>query len=131
MPQQRNSEEAMTITIPGQTPALKNMKGISCRNNKPAMYTKKAVKDWNKSALQELALKYKGQAEGRVQIDYMFYVVDDRRRDIDNMVCSVNDLLQDAGLIKNDDWNSLRVGSADAQVDKDNPRAELTIRDIE
>lgn len=117
----------MTITISGQTPALKNQKGITCRGNKPRMYTKKAVKDWNKAALEELQLSYRGQADGRVKIDYMFYVVDARRRDIDNMMCSINDLLQDAGLLKNDDWKSLKVGSADAQIDGENPRAEITI----
>lgn len=135
----------MKITILGQTPAQKNNKnvGVNPHTGRTFVTSNKTVKDWQKSALEQL-LSHQGSFKGRVQIDYMFYVKDNRPRDIDNMVTSVNDILQVAnadseivrgkqkpvkgtGIIEGDNWQLLRIGSADAEIDKDNPRCEITI----
>jgi hypothetical protein len=70
------------------------------------------------------------------------------QRDIDNMIASVNDMLQLAcsdyafnkkgkwrpikgtGIIIGDNWQNLKIGSADAQIDTNNPRCELIIKEI-
>ena len=57
----------------------------------------------------------------------MFYCKDLRRRDVSNMLESINDLLVDAGIIEDDDWKHVRIGGADADLDRENPRAEITI----
>lgn len=57
----------------------------------------------------------------------MFYCKDLRRRDVSNMLESINDLLVDTGILKDDDWQHLRIGNADAELDRENPRAEITI----
>lgn len=67
------------------------------------------------------------------------------QRDLDNMITSINDILQVAnadmalnkrgkikpvkgtGIIVGDHWQVLTIGSAHAHIDKENPRAELTI----
>lgn len=41
---------------------------------------------------------------GHVKIDYEFYIKGKLRQDVDNAITSVNDVLQDAGLIENDDY---------------------------
>jgi len=94
------------------------------------MYTKQKVKDWQNATIEELKLLYKGTPDGKVEIDYMFYVQDLRRRDTDNMVCQVNDALVQAGLLEDDSWKHLKLGSADAELDRENPRAEIVVRDM-
>lgn len=61
----------------------------------------------------------------------MFFVKDNRRRDLDNMLTTVQDALVRAGILEDDSWKRLRVGMLDAEIDKNNPRAEITIKPID
>ena len=138
----------MEITIKGQTPSQKNGKQIVKNRSTGNMFimSNSRVKNWQEDAIQQL-VQYPHKFTGRVQIDYMFYVKDKVQRDLDNMIASVNDVLQVAnadyamqrgkirpvkktGIIQGDNWQLLRIGSADAEVDKENPRVVLTITEI-
>lgn len=121
----------MQITIYGQCPAQKNSKNVG-RNphtGRTFVTSNKIVKEWQHEAVLQLA-SVKDSFEGRVQIDYYFYCKDNRRRDTDNMIASINDALQAAGIIEGDHWQVLRIGSGDAEVDKDFPRSVITITQI-
>lgn len=119
----------MNITILGQVPAQKNDKTIAInrRTGQRFPMTSKAVKEWQQSAALQLR-QYTGQHDGKAYITYKFFVKDNRGRDSDNMVCTVNDALVKAGLIKDDSWQWLACDGYDAEIDKDKPRAEITIR---
>ncbi len=138
----------MEITILGQTPSQKNGKQIVKNRSTGNMFimSNSRVKNWQEDAIRQLA-SISCKFSGRVQIDYMFYVKDRVQRDLDNMIASVNDVLQVAnceyaiqrgkmrpvkgtGIIKGDNWQLLRIGSADAEIDKENPRVVLTITEI-
>lgn len=137
----------MQIVITGQTPSKKNSKQIyRKRNGTPFIASSDIAKSWEQSALLQLK-QCKLRIRSRVQIDYMFYVEDDTQRDLDNMITSVNDILQAAnraytlqrgamkpakgtGILKGDHWQLLRIGSADAAIDRTNPRAVMTITEI-
>lgn len=139
----------MKITILGQVPAQKNSKTVG-RNRytgKTFVTSNSRVKNWQQSALAQLR-DFDHKFKGRVQIDYMFYVKDNVQRDTDNMIASVNDILQQAnseiqivkgkakpvkgtGVIQGDHWQLLRIGSADAAIDKENPRCELIITELD
>jgi Holliday junction resolvase RusA-like endonuclease len=101
---------------------------MTVKNGRQILYTSTAVKDWQQSAAWQLKTveKYKG----KVAIIYMFYVKDNRRRDIDNMVCSINDALVKAEVIEDDSWQYLFIAGATAMIDKNNPRASLEIRNL-
>ena len=118
----------MLVTINGQTPAQKNGKQIFYNKStgKPFITSNSTVKTWQQSAVQQLGL-YSARFTSSVKIDYMFYVKDNRKRDIDNMIATVNDSLQAADIISGDHWQVLEIGSARAEIDKENPRAEITI----
>ena len=135
----------MLITIYGQTPSQKNAKQVAYnpRTKKPFIMSNKIVKDWQQDALTQLST-VKEKFASKVRVDYMFYVKDNRGRDIDNMIASINDVLQNAntdkqivrgkvkpikgtGIIAEDNWQHLEIGSARAELDKENPRAEITI----
>lgn len=123
----------MKLTLTGQTPAQKNSKQMALNRRTGAMFpvSNPIVKRWQTAVAKELAMLYQRDTfTDRVVITYMFYVQDNRRRDIDNMIASVNDALVKAGIIEDDSWQCLKIGEADAMLDKDNPRAELVITSI-
>lgn len=118
----------MLITIDGQAPSQKNSKQIfrNSRTGAPFITSNSRVKAWQQSAV--LQLRQYARADDRpVWVYYTFHVKDNRRRDIDNMIASVNDALVAAGVIKDDSWQYLTIGLGDAKIDKDNPRTELRI----
>lgn len=120
----------MKITLTGQVPSQKNSKQIAINRatGKPFVMSNDRVKSWqNDVAVQLLAYRIKEPIETRVEMSIMFYVKDNRRRDLDNMIASVNDALVSAQIIKDDSWQWLRIASIDAQLDKTNPRAEIEI----
>jgi Holliday junction resolvase RusA-like endonuclease len=138
----------MKIVIYGQVPALKNGKQIFYkhvgRKKFPFISSSEKVKAWNKDALKQLE-EFHFKFVGRVQIDYMFYVKDDVQRDIDNMISTCQDILIKAnrkidpitqepikktGIVEGDNWQLMRIGSADAQIDRKNPRVEMEITPI-
>jgi len=139
----------MIITILGQTPSQKNGKTIAKNRATGNMFimSNARVKNWQADALQQL-LSVSEKVSGRVKLDYMFYVKDNVQRDLDNMMASVNDILQVAnadysmqrgkmrpvkktGIIQGDNWQLMRIGSADAIIDKENPRVVVTITKID
>lgn len=117
----------MKIVLLGQVPSQKNRKPIARRKDGSSYpYTPKEVKDWQNDALKQL-MAYRGRAEGRVVMTYQFYVKDNRRRDLTNMMQAVEDILVKAGLLKDDCWQYVGIGGADAEIDKANPRVEVYI----
>lgn len=118
----------MQIIIPNQTPAKKNSRQGVVRNGRIMNFPSKIYVAWEKEALKTLQ-QYSGQPDGKVAIIYQFYVGDHRKRDLDNMIASVNDVLVKAGLLEDDSWKHLSIGAADAEYDKENPRAEIWIEE--
>lgn len=136
------------IVITGQTPSKKNSKRIlkNFKTGNRFIGSSEIALDWAEEATRQLN-SCKLRFRTRVQIDYMFYVEDDTQRDLDNMITSINDILQSAnraytlqrgqmkpakgtGILKGDHWQLLRIGSADAAIDRKNPRAVMTITEI-
>ena len=65
-----------------------------------------------------------------VQVSFIFYVKDLRKRDLINLIQAPADLLQKAGIIENDCLIINLDGSKIAGIDKDNPRTEIFINII-
>ena len=121
----------MELTILGQTPSKKNAKQIVRVRGRLALISSKRHAEWHKSAVEQLKTILEDEvtinSELKHEINYMFYCKDLRRRDTSNMLESINDLLVDVGILKDDDWQHVRIGFADADLDRENPRAEITI----
>lgn len=111
---QKNSKQIVTNKYTGRTMLISNQK----------------VRDWKQTTALQLN-RYKVKFDKRVQIDFMFYVKDNRRRDLENMISGCQDSLVDAGILKDDSWQWLRINSADAKIDRENPRSEMIITEIE
>lgn len=117
----------MDVVIFGQTPSQKNNKQI-IPSKPPRLVDNPIVKKWRNETAKYLAETYKENLRGKQVIAiYTFYLKDRVRRDIDNMISSCNDALVQAGILSDDNWKVLRIGGAEAVLDKDNPRAEITL----
>lgn len=117
----------MEIEIPGQTPSQKNSKQI-IPSRPPRLVDNKIVRAWRTKTAKYLQETYKDDLkEKQVIAIYTFYLKDRVRRDIDNMISSCNDALVQAGILSDDNWKVLRIGGAEATLDKDNPRAEIVL----
>lgn len=121
---------SITLVLTGQTPSQKNSKQIltNRRTGRPFISSNERVKAWQASAQAEL-IAQNWRVTGKVRVYYHFYVKDNVRRDLDNMIASVNDALQAAGVVEDDRWQVLSIGGAHAEIDKADPRAVITLID--
>lgn len=115
----------MKLVISGQTPSLKNRKQLFVRNGKPHMIANHQHRQWETDALWQL--KGKPPVENYpVALTCVFYMKDNRARDLDNCLTSVQDVLVKAGIIKGDHWQLLAPVTADcAGIDAKDPRVEI------
>jgi Holliday junction resolvase RusA-like endonuclease len=96
--------KTVELTISGRPIVKKNNKNIFYKDGKINVRSKKSYYDYRKVALQELEmLSYTiGKLEPPYQISYNFNMKGKEDSDIDNMIATINDILQDAGYIIND-----------------------------
>ena len=123
----------MKITIHGDTPSKKNSRIILCRGGKPVNIPSKHYREWHKDALWQLreqkvfSCPYK---EIRAEIE--IFPKTKRKADLTNKAESVMDLLVDAEVLEDDNWYIVKeVRIVFGGVDKDNPRAEFELKEIE
>ena len=111
-------------------------------------YTKKDVKDYRDKALKQLLWDLKNAVtignstwgnltslnifpiSTPIQASFIFYCIDNRKRDLCNLIQCPADLLQQAGIIANDNLIVSLDGSRIMLPDKNNPRTEITINEI-
>lgn len=122
----------INITLHGQVPAQKNSKQIAYnpKTKKPFIMTSSRVKDWQMSAAVDLlGIEY---VDGPVEIGIKFWNVDARKRDIDNMITSILDLLKNNKIIEDDNCFVIKKISGEFMgIDKNNPRAEIYIQSLD
>ena len=119
------------IVLNSIPPSQKNAKSIAYNRatGKPFIMSDKRVKDWQEGAEYELRkFKPKEPIEEHVQISAVFYFKDNRRRDLDNAITTIQDQLVRSGFIVDDSWKRLSIGSIRGELDKENPRSEITLK---
>ena len=95
------------------------------------MVSSKLHNEWERDALLQLK-QYRGQAEGKVILSCEFYHKDLRKRDLDNELSTIQDVLVKAGLLLSDDCFTVEETHAIfGGIDKNNPRVIIIIEEIE
>lgn len=119
----------MEIVILGQPRTKKNSSRIALINNKRVLLPSKAFKEYEKVALMQLA---RVQAvHGPVSVLCRYYLQNRAHwPDLVGLLQATSDILQAAGVIDDDKYIVNYDGSMIAGIDKDNPRAEITITPI-
>lgn len=114
-----------TLTILGQVPAKKNSRKPFVRAGRMMNFPNPSYMKWEKAAL--LQIRGRDTPLENITIDYVFFCGDMRKRDLDNMIASVNDMLVKKGVIAGDHWQTLQLGSAKGILDRNNPRVKIAI----
>lgn len=119
----------MEIVIHGQPRTKKNSSRIALINNRHVLLPSKAYKAYEKVALMQLA---RVQAvHGPVSVRCRYFLQNRKSwPDLVGLLQATSDILQVAKVIDNDKYIVNYDGSEIAGLDKDNPRAEITITPI-
>ncbi len=115
------------LVIPGVFPTLNELIDMSKRHW--AEYAK--IKKTNTHTVAWIAKKLPKME--RIYLDITWYCKD-RRKDLDNISAGIKFLLDglvEAGVIPNDGWGEVAGFSHSFAVDKQNPRVEVVIEEVE
>lgn len=114
------------ITIHGVVPSLKNNKQlfINRKTGKHFITSSQKTKDWNTDALGQLE-NVPPISQYPLAMYITFYMATNHRKDIDNMLGTVLDILVKAKVIEDDRWQLVPRITATAEMDKSNPRVEI------
>lgn len=120
----------MHIKLTGSIPSKKNSRVGFVRNGRVMNIPNKAYKEWHDDAIYQL------RAQGTLEANFegveaiiTLYSKDNRRRDMDNQLGSIMDLLVDYGVLRDDSWQCVpritvihggvdKVGGADIVIER-------------
>lgn len=115
------------LIISGQTPSHKNSKRIFASKKTGKMFPANNEKylAWKDLAVAEIK-NSRIKFDRPVALAATFFCGDNRGRDLDNMLASIQDALVSAGAISDDDHKNLPfVFAKSGGIDRENPRAEI------
>lgn len=118
-------------TLPGLNDYLKAERSFSrkhsCGNDMKQKY-QHYISGEIRNTLKRLRI------EKKVLLHYLYYEPT-KRRDLDNIAATAHKFTQDAlvkcGVLENDGWNNVCGFTDRFFVDKENPRIEVTIQEVE
>jgi len=117
------------LIIPGQPVTKKNSQVARCVNGKPVIIQSKAYRAYEEMALKALLACPRAEFSGPVEVTANYWLKDNRRPDLNNLMAATADILEKAGVIPNDreimSWDGSRIMGTSP-----NPRVEITIRAV-
>lgn len=119
--------EKLHLVIKGIIPSKKNSKKVipDWKHRRVRLITSPEVQNWEK--VVQSGVMGMGKINGPVKMEIVIYNPDLRKRDLDNQLCSINDAIKGV-LFEEDDGKVLQdIHIRWGGVDKNNPRAEITI----
>lgn len=119
--------EKLHLVIKGIIPSKKNSKKVipDWKHRRVRLITAPDVQNWEK--VVQSGVMGMGKIDGPVKMEIVIYNPDLRKRDLDNQLCSINDAIKGV-LFEEDDGKVLQdIHIRWGGVDKNNPRAEITI----
>lgn len=121
----------MILEFPFETPSKKNSRVINTRTGRS--FPNKRYSDWHKNAKMYVLTHYKVAPilSKSVKISFLFCHGDNVKRDSDNQVSSILDLLQDLNILPDDCWQIVRAFSVVNTFNKNLPLCRVTIEPFE
>lgn len=123
----------MKIILFGQPRTKKNSPRIIKARGHPMILPSKAYEDYEASCLEQLRWMY-GAVEliqSRVAISCTYFMQDNRRCDLANLLEATQDILVRAGVLQDDDWKTIaRIDRVERELDRKNPRVVIDITAI-
>ena len=116
----------MMIHIPLETPSKKNSRVVDRRTGRT--FPNKRFTEWHKAAVLYVKQQHAHQLnEGPFALYLEFTHGDKIRRDSDNGVSSILDLLVDCGVLQDDNWMVVSKIVTTNLYDKGNPGVNISI----
>ena len=116
----------MMIHIPLETPSKKNSRVVDRRTGRT--FPNKRYTEWHKAASLYVRQQHAHPIDGGPFALYLEFTHGDRvRRDSDNGVSSILDLLVDCGIIPDDNWQIVSKINVSNLYDKGNPGVHISI----
>jgi Holliday junction resolvase RusA-like endonuclease len=104
------------FTLDGLVPSKKNSRSLFYRDGQQVNVPNAKYTKWHRSAQKDLVPQIMGLsmpiAVEPLYIAYVFTMPDYTRRDLSNMIQSIEDLLKDMGVITDDAWKYLQIAGA-------------------
>ena len=117
-----------SFVITGRIPSKKNSRVTNRKTGRS--FPSRDYTKWHKNAAEQLENFYNEEIDFPVEVSYKFYMPDLRPTDISNKLESINDLLTDINFWKDDNWSIVRKFHASAELDRENPRVEITVNEL-
>lgn len=115
------------IVIEGDCPSKKNGRILTGKSGRLLSIPSKTYKTWHTEALWQLK-KYQPITVYPCALTIILWGATKRRWDIDNRATSILDVLQDAGILEDDDWSHVQTLTIQyGGYAKDYPHAEIWI----
>lgn len=116
----------MMIHIPLETPSKKNSRVVDRRTGRT--FPNKRYTEWHKAAALYVRRQNAHSMDGGPFVLYLEFTHGDRvRRDSDNGVSSILDLLVDCGVLPDDNWMVVSKINVSNLYDKGNPGVHISI----
>ena len=116
----------MILHIPLETPSKKNSRVVDRRTGRT--FPNKRYTDWHKAAAIYVRQQNAHPLDGGPFVLYLEFTHGDRvRRDSDNGVSSILDLLVDCGVLPDDNWMVVSKINVSNLYDKGNPGVHISI----
>jgi len=91
----------LAFDIEGRVIAKKNSRQIGYRGGRMVNFPSKRYEEFKETALWQLK-RIKDKLKPPYDVRYIFYIKGKMDADLDNLIASINDILQEAGIIEND-----------------------------
>lgn len=119
------------LIILGRPATKKNSGRIVSYGKHKKLLPSKAFENYKREALFQLLRYRKLHYTGSLQLTVRYYLPDRKWwPDLIGLLQATSDLLQDAGIIEDDKFIVSYDGSEIVELDKANPRAEITIKEL-
>lgn len=121
-----------TIPLPPVTKKNSQRILVNRKTGMPFIAPSSAYKRYEAQAIYFLTPKPKTPLSGRCRVVTVFYMKTRRRVDLTNLLESCHDTLVTAKILSDDNNNIIvSVDGSRVKYDKDNPRTEITIEELE
>lgn len=119
----------MKFSLKGEVSAKKNENRYNTSTGR--VFKSDRFRSWHMNAMYQLLTQDKPvkPVSSPVSVKVSFVHGDNRRRDGDNGLSAIMDLLVDARILADDCWRIVRDISVSNGYEKDNPHTEITIED--
>ena len=123
----------MILRLTAPIPSKKNSRLVVGRGRGRALNIPSAqYREWHRANLGSVRSQLAAQEipAAPLELRLRIYLADRRRRDLDNALSSVLDLLVDAGALKDDSWAVVQRMQAEAELAGGEPGAVVEIEPI-